>query len=281
MRIRPIIAVLLFALIATAAPVWGQGVAPPSTLVSIPTAGTLERGQYEMEVLMMTDGGILGRLGIGFTDRFSLGMSYGIQSFIGDEKPSFNRTVPEAQVKYRIYDESFNIPAIAIGLDTQGRGKFQKYDVVELDTISGEEEILETIERYEVKAIGIYLVASKNWQVWGNFGSHFGISKNVWEEDSNDDDFNIFFGIDKDLSPELSLYLEYNAALDDNNYDDNELLDISKITFGQGVGYLNAGVRWFITPSMMLEVDMNDIFINKEGKSYFSRELKLIYTELF
>jgi hypothetical protein len=269
-------------MVIMADPVWGQGVAPPSTLVSIPTAGTLERGQYEMEVLMMTDGGILGRLGIGFTDRFALGMSYGIQEFIGNGKPALNRTVPEAQVKYRIYDESYNIPAIALGLDTQGRGKFQTYDVV--DTSSGEEEILETVERYETKAIGIFLVASKNWQIWGNFGSHFGISKNVWEADNNDDDINIFFGVDKDLSPELSLYLEYNAGLDDNNYDDNELIDLTKITVGRGKGYLNAGVRWFVTPSMMLEVDMNDIFINKEGdfKWYnFSRELKLIYTELF
>lgn len=277
MRIKPSYAILICTILIMANSAGGQGIAPPSTLVSVPTAGTLERGQYEMEVLMMTDGGILGRLGIGFTDNFSLGMSYGIQQFIGDGKPSFNRTVPEAQVKYRIYDESYNIPAIAIGLDTQGRGKFQTYDVV-VDSLTEETE---SIERYEVKAIGIYLVASKNWQIWGNFGTHFGISKNMWEEDPYDDDFNIFFGFDKDLSPELSLYAEYNAGLDDNNYDDNELIDLTKITVGQGRGYLNAGVRWFVTPSMMLEVDMNDIFINKEGKSYFSRELKLIYTELF
>lgn len=278
MSIKPSYAILICTLLIMANSARGQGmIAPPSTLVSVPTAGTLERGQYEMEILMMTDGGILGRLGIGFTDNFSLGMSYGIQQFIGDGKPSFNRTVPEAQVKYRIYDESYNIPAIAVGLDTQGRGKFQTYDVI-IDSLADETE---TIERYEVKAIGIYLVASKNWQVWGNFGTHFGISKNMWEEDPYDDDINIFFGFDKDLSPELSLYVEYNAGLDDNNYDDNDLIDLTKITVGQGRGYLNAGVRWFVTPSMMLEVDMNDIFINKEGKSYFSRELKLIYTELF
>ncbi|MFC1483684.1 hypothetical protein ACFL6Q_01385 [Candidatus Neomarinimicrobiota bacterium] len=278
MRVKPICAVLLLSMVIMAGSARGQGVAPPSTLVSIPTAGTLERGQYEMEVLMMTDGGILGRLGIGFTDRFALGMSYGIQEFIGNGEPSLNRTVPEAQVKYRIYDESYNIPAIALGLDTQGRGKFQSYEVL-VDSLTDETKM---IERYEVKAIGIFLVASKNWQVWGNFGSHFGISKNVWEEDKEyDDDFNIFFGIDKDLSPELSLYLEYNAALDDNNYNDNQLLDLSRITIGRGKGFLNAGVRWFVTPSMMLEVDLNDIFINKEGDSYFSRELKLIYTELF
>ncbi len=100
---------------------------PPSNLVTIPTAGTIPRGTYEVEMLMLTGGGVLGRLGVGFSNQFSLGMSYGIQRFIGSDEMKFNRTVPEAQLKYRFIDETLKMPAIAIGLDTQGRGIFDDH----------------------------------------------------------------------------------------------------------------------------------------------------------
>lgn len=250
---------------------------PPAGLVSVPTAGSLQRGEYEVEFLMQTGGGVLGRLGVGFSDRFTLGMSYGIQGFIGDDKPNLNRLIPEAQLKYRFLDESYNRPALALGLDTQGRGEYQTYEI--MDSLG--ENVLQTIERYDIKAIGIYLVASKNWNVLGNFGSHIGVSKNVWEADSTDDDFNFFVGFDKDLLGNLSMFVEYNAALDDNNYDDNELIDLERITVGQGRGYLNAGFRWHISPSLAIEVDLNDILVNKGRVDYFSRELKVIFHEFF
>ncbi|MCH7939272.1 MAG: hypothetical protein IID13_05960, partial [Candidatus Marinimicrobia bacterium] len=102
---------------------------PPANLVTIPTAGTLQRGEYEIEILMQTGGGILGRLGVGFSDRFSLGMSYGVNQFIGDAQPSLNRLMPEAQLKYRFLDETYTLPAMALGVDTQGRGKFWEAEI--------------------------------------------------------------------------------------------------------------------------------------------------------
>jgi len=132
------------------------------------------------------------------------------------------------------------------------------------------------LERYDIKAIGVYLVASKNWRALGNFGGHLGISKNFWEDAQNDDDLNVFFGFDKDVTPTISLFAEYNAALDDNDY---ELKDIS---FGQGRGYLNAGLRWYISPSLRMEIDFNDILLNKDDQvNYVNRELKIIYSEYF
>ncbi|UCH63762.1 MAG: hypothetical protein JSU77_04760 [Fidelibacterota bacterium] len=267
---------LTFSVLLIGASLSGQGVPPPTNLVSIPTGGTLQRGQYELEILMQTGGGILSRLGVGFSDRFSMGMSYGIQHFIGNEKPSLNRFIPEVQLKYRFMDESYNRPAISLGLDTQGRGIFQE---INLDTAT-------TIERYEIKAIGIYLVASKNWQIMGNLGIHGGVSKNTIEADQTDNDINLFFGLDKDIIPGLSTFLEYNFALDDNDYDIDEinLYTLSEITVGKGKGYLNAGIRWNMSSSLSLEVDINDILVNKVGKVEwynFSRELKVVYNEFF
>ena len=65
---------------------------PPLNLVSIPTAGTLPRGSFTLESLMIKDGGIVPRLSVGFTDNFSFGVSFGIHNLIGDRKPSFNKT---------------------------------------------------------------------------------------------------------------------------------------------------------------------------------------------
>ncbi len=260
---------------------------PPANLVTIPTAGSIQRGSYEIEMLMQTGGGVLARLGVGITDQFALGMSYGIQQFIGDQKPSINRTIPEAQLKFRLFEEGYRMPAIALGLETQGRGDFQEKEVRDTVTVDGITNIdITTYERYEIKAIGLYIVASKNWNFMGNFGSHLGLSKNFLEADDIDDDINLFFGVDKDLGADFSMFLEFNAALDDNGYKDQRA-DLEGLTIGKGSGYLNAGLRWQVAPSFYMEIDFNDILINKDKVTNevevtnISRELKVVFNEYF
>ena len=43
---------------------------PPLNLVSIPTAGTLPRGSFTLESLIIKNGGIVPKLSVGFTDNF-------------------------------------------------------------------------------------------------------------------------------------------------------------------------------------------------------------------
>ena len=38
------------------------------------------------------------------------------------------------------------------------------------------------IERYDQKAMGLYVVASRNWSALGNLGLHFGINKNLYKK---------------------------------------------------------------------------------------------------
>ncbi len=262
------------ALLLVAAPLAAQ-MPPPVMLVTIPTAGTLARGEYEVELLMQTNGGVLGRLAVGFTDRFTIGMSYGVSEFIGDGQPRLNRLVPEAQIKYRLYDETLTLPAISLGIDSQGRGTFWEQEVG-LDSAGAPRIIM---ERYDVKAIGAYLVASKNWKVLGNLGSHIGISKNFMEQDS-DDDLNLFFGFDMEISPTITAFLEYNAALDDNNNNDDDIRDL-KLTVGDGIGYLNGGLRLAMAPGLYMEFDFVDILLNKGQVKNFSRELKVNFLTFF
>ena len=250
---------------------------PPLNLVSIPTAGTLPRGSFTLESLIIKNGGIVPRLSVGFTDNFTIGVSYGVQNLIGDTKPSINKTTPEVQIKYRIFDESEKMPALVYGLDTQGRGEFHKQDSIL--SISGKSDSTRTLNRYDQKAWGMYIVFSKNWNLMGNLGMHAGISKSLSENDDGDKDLNVFFGFDKELNRSFSLLVEYDAALNDNLTED-DYDAIKKITFGRGKGYLNAGVRWAISSNLMLEVNFNDINQNTEAE-YTNREIKVIYSESF
>jgi len=240
---------------------------PPQELVTIPTAGTMPRGAYSLEALLAKEGSIVTKLAVGFTDSFTFGVSFGIQNFIGEEGPALNRPTPEVQIKYRVFDETEIYPALTYGLDTQGRGKF----IQNIDLENG--EIL-NLERYEQKAWGMYLVLSKNWDIFGNCGLHFGLSKNYWEINDEDKDINIFFGIDKEINRSFSLLFEYDAALNDNDYSFDE------ISFGQGRGYLNAGLRWAIANNLLVEINLNNI--NKNTDALFTnRQIKIIYSEIF
>ena len=246
---------------------------PPLNLVTIPTAGTLPRGSFTLETLLINNGGVVPRLSVGFTDNFSFGMSFGVQNLIGVNKPSINKTAPEVQIKYRVFDESEKWPALVYGLDTQGRGIFHG-----IDSITSINDTAITLNRYDQKAWGMYLVFSKNWNLLGNLGLHCGISKSLSENDDGDNDINLFFGFDKELNRSFSLLVEYDAALNDNleqndyGYDD--------ITFGRGNGYLNAGIRWAISPNLMLEINFNNINQNTDAE-YTNREIKIMYSESF
>ena len=249
---------------------------PPLNLVSIPTAGTLPRGSFTLESLLITDGGMVPRLSVGFTDNFSFGVSFGVQNLIGENKPSFNKTTPEVQIKYRIFDESEKRPALLYGLDTQGRGLYHAVDSISTYGIS---DSTVTLNRYDQKAWGMYMVMSKNWNFLGNLGLHAGISKSLSENDDGDKDINVFFGIDKELNRSFSLLMEYDAALNDNLGGVDDVRNKVK-TFGKGNGYLNAGIRWAMSPNLMLEINFNDINQNTNSE-YTNREIKVMYSESF
>ena len=249
---------------------------PPLNLVSIPTAGTLPRGSFTLESLLITDGGMVPRLSVGFTDNFSFGVSFGVQNLIGGNKPSINKTTPEVQIKYRIFDESEKMPALVYGLDTQGKGLYHSVDSIFNSQDAFDSTV--TLNRYDQKAGGMYMVMSKNWNLLGNLGLHAGISKSLSENDDGDKDINVFFGIDKELNRSFSLLVEYDAALNDNLGGGDYALN--DITFGKGKGYLNAGIRWAMSPNLMLEINFNDINQNTNSE-YTNREIKVMYSESF
>ena len=253
---------------------------PPLTLVSIPTAGTMPKGYFSFENVFMNQGSIVPKFTIGITDNFMLGMSFGISNFIGNGDMEKFKSYPEVQIKYRIFDETENVPAIVVGIDTQGRGEFTDNEDICLDDGFGflncEEK---SLNRYDQKSYGFYVSMSRNFLALGNLGFHFGLNKNLSENDDNDDDINIFLGFDKELNRSFSLYGEYNFARNDDYYTGDE--GIEDILDRKGKGYLNAGLRWSASNNLMLEMNINDITKNNKVFDSINRELKVIYFESF
>ena len=249
---------------------------PPVNLVSIPTAGTMPKGYFSFENVFMNEGSIVPKFMIGITDNFMLGMSFGISHFIGSGDIEKFRSYPEVQIKYRLFDETEKIPAIVLGIDTQGRGEFTEIESTTNE--DGEEEDL-ILNRYDQKSYGFYIAMSRNFSALGNLGFHFGLNKNLSENDDGDDDINIFLGFDKEINRSFSLYGEYNFARDDDAFTGDE--SIEDIIDRKGRGYLNAGLRWSASNNLMIEMNINDISKNNLVSDSINRELKIIYFESF
>ena len=236
-----------------------QSYPPPSSLITLPTAGTLQRGSFALEMRIQKFGGLTSSISVGLTDRFQLGISYGSANLIGDDSLIWYPK-PETNLKYLLIDESETSPGISLGIDTQGLGRFNSDD---------------SLMRYDTKALGLFAVASKNWVTpLGNLGWHFGSNYNFVETNDNDKDVNFFMGFDIEFNPELSMMFEYNAALNENN------MTSKNIAISRG-GYLNAGVRWTFVERLHIEMDFNNLMFDKKKVDYFNREIKITYIEYF
>ena len=232
---------------------------PPTNLVSVPSAGTLVRGSYAMQMRVQKNGGLTSSLSVGITDRFQFGLSFGSANLIGDDSLDWYPR-PEANLKYRLIDETTSMPGLSLGLDTQGQGQFNEAD---------------TLMRYDVKAMGVYAAASKNWVTpLGNLGLHMGTNYNFAEVNDGDKDINYFFGFDMEFNPELSILLEYNAALNEND------MTAKTMSISKG-GYLNAAIRWTFVERLHIEMDFNNLLFDNDKVDYFNRELKITYIEYF
>lgn len=240
---------------------------PINNLIDNPTAGILQRGRFNFDMSLYAEGGVLFGFHVGLLERLNMGASFGGTRIISDQEPDWNSR-PELKLKYRVIDESIVWPAVAIGYDGQGHGRWIDFD----SDGDGRDE-----ERYEVKAKGFYAVAGKNYLVrgLGMLGVHLGANNNPVE---NDDDrgLNLWFGLDKTINNELSVVAEYDFGLDD-----------VKTGLSRDKGFLNAGLRWTFAERLSLELDFRDILKNRRDLASnrpvdsISREIRISYIESF
>jgi len=237
---------------------------PINNLIDNPTAGILERGHFNFDMTLYTDGGVLLGFSVGLMDRLNMGASFGGVNIVSDSDPEWNQR-PELSLKYRLFDESVAFPALAIGYSGQGHGRWLEEDI----DGNGTDEA-----RYEVKAKGFYVAAGKNY-ILGNMGMlglHLGANVNPVENE-DDQGLNLWFGIDKEINNELAVISEYNFAFDDNT------------ELSGNRGFLNLGVRWTFAQRLSIEVDFKDILKNRVDQDLrpvdsIYREIKITYIEI-
>lgn len=220
-------------------------------LIDLPTAGTLDRGSFDLTLRMFGNGGLLSGVAVGITPRFMIGLSYGGENIIGSGDINWNPQ-PGIQARVRLIDENFAMPAITLGFSSQGYGPYD-----------------EILDRYANKSRGLFAVASKNYKFFYNLGLHGGLNLSL-ENDDDDEDLNLFFGADLSFNREFRFIFEYDLARNDNDNDTR---------FGSGKGYLNLGAQWSFSDRLFLQFNLKNLLEN--GVATVTREFKIGYFEYF
>ena len=223
-------------------------------LVDSPTAGILPHGAYLFQGSFGPRSSLIFGVKIGFHDRIMVGVSFGMQEFIGTGDIQLNDK-PGFEARLRILEENLRGPALALGIDTQG-----------------EDAYIEDDERYERKSKGFYAVISKNYRLLSDFSVHGGVNYSL--EDTDEQGLNAFGGISIELVEGFSLLLDYNAALDDNDAD----VGSSRT---RGRGYLDSGVRFDYMENLRLKVLFKDLLGNYEPEKGVARSIEILYINYF
>lgn len=228
---------------------WGQpGSIQSNMLWDTPVANKMYPADLETEFRMYPNGGLLLSMLVGITDHFSLGVSYGGEEIIGTGKANMN-PIPCVHVRFLLLEELFLSPALLIGFNSQGYGGYIK-----------------DLKRYAVKSHGVYAVVSKNTSFLGGIGLHGGINWSLENQDG-DSDPNFFAGCHKHFGSELTIIGEYDTAINDNSDD----------AVGSGKGYLNCGIRWYLSSYFSLEFAWKNVLENGKNVAGSSREAKLVF----
>ncbi len=241
-------------IIAVTCTTFAQGTNPeyyqPRRIVNMPNAGLLPSLTWMSQIRLGEGGGMLGYVGLGLWGRIQVGASYGAHGVLGRGKATAYPR-PHLQAKLRPKSETIYWPAIVIGYDDQGLGQWD-----------------EERERYAVKSPGIFLVASKNWATFGgNLGLHLGLNYSLEESDQNG--FNSYIGLDKNIGTIVAVSVEYDAAINDNDTKDG--------VYGTGKGYLNAALKLSLSRDIEIEFIAADLLINDESAETFAREIRLTF----
>ncbi len=214
----------------------------------MPTAGMLPKGSLGFDSYFLAGGGLLVGISVGVLDRFSLGVSYGGNELIGSGTPMMNE-VPGIALKVRILEESIGFPALAIGFDSQGQDGYIK-----------------GLSRYHIKSPGFYGVVSKNYTLLGFFSLHGG-GNYSFETADEDRDVNFFAGVEKSIGPFVSVVLEFNSGLNDNDHQ----------ALGKGRGYLNLAWNFSLGSGLTVGINFKDLFKNNGEVDGANRTVRLEY----
>ena len=223
-------------------------------VVSTPTAGLLGHGSYMFEGRIGPGNDLLFGVNVGFHDRLMVGMSFGLQNFIGRGEIEANN-MPGFLIRFRLIEEGMAGPAFAIGIDTQGEGVYH-----------------DGAERYERKSHGAYAVVSRNFYARVNMAVHGGINYSFETQDESGVD--MFAGLSVTVIPGLTLLLDYDACFDDDDAD-------IPSTMTRGRGYLDSGIRFDYGENLRMRLLFKDLLDNYIPESGVARSIEIVYINWF
>jgi hypothetical protein len=223
-------------------------------IVDSPTAGIVPHGGYLFQGSIGPSSSLLFGVKVGFHDRLMLGASFGFQNFVGRGDLEINDR-PGFEIRFRIIEEEVIGPALAFGLDTQGKDAY-----------------LEEGERYERKSRGFYAVISRNYRLIRDFSVHGGANYSLERKD--EEGVNCFAGATLEVIPGFHLLVDYNAALDD---DDPDVPSART----RGRGYLDVGLRFDYRENLRLKLNFKDLLDNYMPESGIARSFELFYVNYF
>ena len=193
------------------------------SIVDMPTAGIIPKSFYDINASVYSGGGFLAELIFSPFNQFMVGLSYSVTNLISNDELVF--------------------PAIAIGINTQGYGDFNK-----------------DAKRYQIQSPGAYIALSKSYD-WalGSSALHGGLN---FSFEPRHKALNFYVGFEQSIHTYASLNVEYNATLDDK-----EDLYLSK------KGLLNASLRIPITSGFTFEFQFKDLFIHFKDSDNITRNI--------
>ena len=228
--------------------------------VENPTASLLNQGEVRIVQKIYKMNSMMLGAEVGLFDIFQFGMAYGAEEVVGDNDIKLHN-IPAFKAKVRLLEETFVLPAIALGVDTQGHGSYYKKVTNEYD---------ETISqnRFEVKSKGGYAVLSKNFIMWGLIGFDLGANY-TFEGTKDDQKFAAFAGMYKTIGEKVTVLADFSAGFNDR--------DTEGPLAVRNRGFLNSALQFQATDQLAVKFMLHDMFRNRKETNGFDRSILIDY----
>jgi hypothetical protein len=220
----------------------------PRYTIYMPNAGMLGNAHYAIGMQMINNGGFVFEFTVAPFPFLNLGVSYGGSGIVGNTNIEM-QYIPGFHLKSRIINETEDIPAFAIGFNSQGGGQYSRAD-----------------KRFEVYSPGFYLAVSKcySWYV-GQISLHAGLNYSI---DEGSKGINGYCGFEQIILKYVSLNVEFNPNFNETNNMKNKLI-------------LNTSLRFKLTKSIMFEFQFRDLFKNSIYSNDINRFIGFEYISKF
>jgi hypothetical protein len=231
----------VFSAVLGMAPGW---LAADTRVIDSPTAEPLGHGYMRWEVGVGAEGAVLSSVRVGVFERGQFGLAYGMLDVLGRGEVDANPRVG-VLAEFLLLDQ-YGLPAIALGFDSQGRGRW-----------------LDEHDRYERKSHGFYAVATQHLAA-RSLPIVTSISGGInFSMEGKKESFDLFAGLTQNLGRHFAVMLDFDFGLDDR-------LDADR-------GYFDLGFQGQFGNASHVRFVLRDLLGNQNGDGQVGRELNFFY----